>query len=114
MVQQSLPAWNPPSRPRSMAYAAAGLRFRAGVYHLVVHVFNQRTSLRGSEVQVMVALRSGLVTILPSSEVLESSCGVETCVFSRCCYWWVGTVTKEGTSFNFQPANAVIKKPSRC
>lgn len=85
-----------------------------GVYHLVVHVFNQRTSLRGSEVQVMVALRSGLVTILPSSEVLESSCGVETCVFSRCCYWWVGTITKEGTSFNFQPANAVIKKPSRC
>ena len=85
------------------------------VYHLVVHVYNQGTSLRGSEAEVLVSLRGAkLLTIRPTSEVLESSCDVETCVFSRCCFWWVGTITKAGAAFNFQPKNAIITKPSRC
>ena len=59
-----------------------------GEYHIVVHVWNSGRSLRGSEVQVLISLRGGssLVTVIPTAEVLESSCDEARCSGSNCCY----------------------------
>jgi hypothetical protein len=87
-----------------------------GEYHIVVHVYSSGRSLRGSEVQVLVSLRgaSNLITVQPTTQVLESSCDQARCSGNNCCYWWVGTISKAGTSYEFASVNAEISKPSAC
>ncbi len=80
-----------------------------------MHVFSGSTSLRGSEVQVLVSLRGGasLVTVQPTTLVLGSACDKARCSGGdKCCYWWVGTITKTGNAYAFALVNAEIGKPS--
>lgn len=86
-----------------------------GEYFIVVHVFSSSTSLQGSEIQVLVSLRGGesLVTVQPTKEVLGSACDKARCSDGdRCCYWWVGTITKTGNAYKLGRVNAEIGKPS--
>ena len=87
-----------------------------GTYHVVVHVYSREGSLRGSDAQVLVALRGGggLITIQPTAQVLASTCDAAKCAGSACCFWWVGTITKTGTEYAFASTNSEISKPSTC
>lgn len=87
-----------------------------GLYHLVIHVYNSHTSLRNSEAEVMVSMRgvTHLVTIRPTPQVAASACDRENCAGSNCCYWWVGSIRKEGSTYEYVSTNVVIQKPSSC
>jgi hypothetical protein len=80
-----------------------------GAYQLVVHVFSTGGQLAGSQAQVLISMRDKhLVTVQPTKAVLDSDCRVTPC------FWFVGTVSKQGRYYEFASANARVSQPTNC
>jgi cysteine-rich repeat protein len=87
-----------------------------GIYHIVVHIYSSGGRWEGSDVQMSISMRNvaGITLVRPAADVLASDCPSATCLDGLCCYWWVGTVTKTQSQYQYFPANAIISKPRQC